>query len=270
MSKMLEETRAARVAARKKRILREKVSSVVMPLVGIGCLLAVWQLFIVVKNVPAWQLAPPGKVFASLVTEFGQVYLPHITRTFLSISVGWVCACLVGVTMAAIMCNCPILNAMLTPYINFLCTLPVITLVPMMYVFMGVGIDVIIIAIILQSFAIVCLNSSTGFLNVPLIRQEMMISLRANRRQTLLYCNLPSALSNVFTGMKLSAIFATTTCVSAEVNGSSVGLGALVISAKAYSWTEQMCAAIILIAIIGVFFYMLTDIIEALFIKWKD
>ena len=98
----------------------------------------------------------------------------------------------------------------------------------------------------------------------------MMISLRASKSQILFQCNLPSALSNVFTGMKLSAIFATTTCVSAEVNGSAVGLGALVITAKAYSRTEQMCGAIIYIALIGVFFYMLTDIFEAVFIKWKD
>lgn len=270
MSSLLEQTRAARVEERKKRVRGDKISSIVMPVVGIGCLFAIWQLFITVNNVPAWQLSPPLKVFGSMIFDFKEIYMNHVVRTFLSIMIGWCCACLVGVTAAAFMCNFPILNTMLTPYINFLCTLPVITLVPMMYVFMGVGQNVIIIAIILQSFAIVCMNSSTGFLNVPIIRKEMMVSLRASRRQILFQCYLPSALSNVFTGMKLSAIFATTTCVSAEVNGSAVGLGALVITAKAYSRTEQMCGAIIFIAIIGVFFYMLTDIIEAVFIKWKD
>ncbi|MDD3369816.1 MAG: ABC transporter permease subunit [Lachnospiraceae bacterium] len=270
MSPLLEATRAERIAARKKRNQLDKISSIAMPLIGIGCLLAVWQVFILINKVPAWQLSPPVNVFRSMIMDFKEVYMQHVFRTFLSIMVGWGCACMVGVTFAALMCNYPILNSMLTPYINFLCTLPVITLVPMMYVFMGVGEDVIIIAIILQSFAIVCLNSSTGLLNVPVLRKEMMVSLRANKKQIFFQCNLPSALSNVFTGMKLSAIFATTTCVSAEVNGSAVGLGALVITAKAYSRTEQMCGAIIFIAVIGVFFYMLTDIIEAVFIRWKD
>ncbi len=270
MSLLLEQTREARIVERRKRLRADKISSVVMPVIGVCGLFVIWQIFIVVNDVPAWQLTPPLNVFKSMIFSFKEVYAAHVVRTFLSILVGWSCACVIGVAMAALMCNYPILNSMLTPYINFLCTLPVITLVPMMYVFMGVGQNVIIIAVIMQSFAIVCMNSSTGFLNVPIIRKEMMISLRASKSQILFQCNLPSALSNVFTGMKLSAIFATTTCVSAEVNGSAVGLGALVITAKAYSRTEQMCGAIIYIALIGVFFYMLTDIFEAVFIKWKD
>lgn len=270
MSSLLEATRAQRMAQRKRRMRGDKISSVVMPVIGICGLFLIWQLFIIINDIPAWQLSPPVTVFKSMIFGFREIYMQHVIRTFFSILIGWSCACLLGVTLAAFMCNYPILSSTLTPYINFLCTLPVITLVPMMYVFMGVGQDVIIIAIILQSFAIVCMNASTGFLNVPIIRREMMISLRATKRQILFDCNLPSALTNVFTGMKLSAIFATTTCVSAEVNGSAQGLGALVITAKAYSRTEQMCGAIIFIAVIGVFFYMLTDIFEAVFIKWKD
>jgi ABC-type nitrate/sulfonate/bicarbonate transport system, permease component len=172
--------------------------------------------------------------------------------------------------MGALMANYALLGTTLTPYINLLCTLPVITLVPMMYVFMGIGRDVIIIAIILQSFAIVTMNSSTGFMNVPVMRIELMTSLRATKRQTFFQCMFPSAINNVFTGMKLSAIFATTTCVAAEVNGSTVGLGALVIEAKTYVRTDQMFGSILFIAIIGVFFYMLSDALEAVLVKWKE
>ncbi|MEF9839929.1 MAG: ABC transporter permease subunit, partial [Lachnospiraceae bacterium] len=211
----------------------------------------------------------PSLIVQSMIGEFG-VYLPNIIRTFTSICMGWAIACLIGIVMGALMANYTLLGTTLTPYINFLCTLPVITLVPMMYVFMGVGREVIVIAIVLQSFAIVILNSSTGFMNVPVMRIELMTSLRATKRQIFSKCMFPSALNSVFTGMKLSAIFATTTCVSAEVNGSNIGLGALVISAKTYVKTDQMFGSILYIAIIGVFFYMLADALEAGFVKWKE
>lgn len=79
--------------------------------------------------------------------------------------------------------------------------------------FLGFGIEARILAVVIQSFAIVNMNSATGFLNVELLRHELMQSLRANRLQTFTRVVFPSALPDVFTGMKLCGIFATTACI---------------------------------------------------------
>lgn len=269
MSRLLEETKPQRVIARKRKNRSERISSFLMPVLGIVLLFVLWELWVTLGDLPEWQISKPSLILQSIAADFN-LYWPNIVRTFTSILAGWLCACVIGIIMGAFMANYGLLGVTLTPYINLLCTLPVITLVPMMYVFMGIGRNVIIIAIILQSFAIVILNSSTGFMNVPVMRIEMMTSLRAAKRQTFFKCMLPSAVNSVFTGMKLSAIFATTTCVAAEVNGSTVGLGAMVISAKTYVKTDQMFGAILCIAVIGVFFYMLSDALEAVFVRWKE
>lgn len=269
MSQMLDETKEKRIIERRRKNRISKISSVAMPILGIVMLFLIWELWVILGDFPAWQISRPSLIIRSMLEDF-ELYWPNIVRTFTSILTGWVAACLIGVVMGALMANYALLGTTLTPYINLLCTLPVITLVPMMYVFMGIGRDVIIIAIILQSFAIVTMNSSTGFMNVPVMRIELMTSLRATKRQTFFQCMFPSAINNVFTGMKLSAIFATTTCVAAEVNGSTVGLGALVIEAKTYVRTDQMFGSILFIAIIGVFFYMLSDALEAVLVKWKE
>ncbi len=42
------------------------------------------------------------------------------------------------------------------------------------------------------------------------------------------------------------------------------------IEAKTYVRTDQMFGSILFIAIIGVFFYMLSDALEAVLVKWKE
>lgn len=269
MNPLLESTKEQRLKQRQKVKNYQIFCNVLAPILAIIAIIVIWQLVVTKNNVPAWKFPAASAVFSSMVLDF-KSYLPHIWRTFSTILVGWTCACVIGVLLAGIICNFPLVGTALTPYLNLLCTLPIITMVPMMYVFMGVGRKVIIIAVILQSFAIVNLNSVTGFLNVPLVRQELMTSLRATRLQTFFRCILPSALPSVFTGMRLSAIFATTTCISSELCGSMVGLGAKIITAKQFMDSSGIFASIFFIAIIGIFFYLLISVLEAKIVTWKD
>lgn len=269
MTMTLAETRTQRTLARKKRMRRDKILSVVLPISAIVLLLAVWEIIVVAAQVPAWMVPRPTAVFRSMVADFSG-YWPHILRTYTTIIAGWVCACVFGVTLGALISNFKILGLALTPYLNMLCTLPVMTLVPMMLLFLGFGQEVLILAVLLQSFAIVNMNSVTGFNNVENIRLELMQSLRSNRIQTFFRCVLPSSWPNVFTGFKLSAIFATTACISSEFNGGNIGLGAQIIYNKQYMKTDKAFACIFFVAIIGIFLYTLTNYLETKVVKWKE
>ena len=74
------------------------------------------------------------------------------------------------------------MNAALSPYIIFLVTTPLITLVPLLMLFMGYGIEMRIVTVIIQSFAIVNMNAATGFINVPIIRTELKMCIRDSCR----------------------------------------------------------------------------------------
>lgn len=269
MSAKLEATRAQRTKERRRKKRNDRISSIVMPVVGVASVFLIWELYCQISKVPSWMLSRPIEVFQAIVEHFPS-YLPHFIQTFWMIGAGWLVACIVGITLAAIMVNYPLVNITLTLYINFLCVLPIVALLPMMYAIWGANRQVFFAAIVLQSFAINILNSATGFNNVPHLRTELMVSLRSTRLQTFFCCTFLSALRSVFTGMKMSAIFATMTCVSAEMTGSTLGLGAFIQTAKTYGRTAQMMGALLMIAVIGVFYYLLADMIEALFIKWKE
>jgi NitT/TauT family transport system permease protein len=261
-------TAEERAKARLKKRRKNQALEIVAPVVMFVMLLGIWQAIVALRDIPAWQIPKPSSIFIVMVKNFDE-FLPHILRSYTTIFLGFLFAVLVGITLAALLSNFKLLGVALTPYINMLCTTPVITLVPLMLLFFGFGLWVIVFAVMLQAFPILNMNACTGFNNVEVIRLELMSSLRATRVQTFFYCILPAAMPNVFTGMKLSGIFATTACISSEFSGGSRGLGAQIIAYTQFMKMDKAFACIFFVAFIGLFLYTTINILEAKFANWK-
>ena len=257
-----------RKTRRRRKDRRDRVLSAVAPAATFILLLAVWEALVVLLKIPSWQVPRPTGVIAVMFSSFDE-FLPHIVRSYSTIILAFMCATFVGVTLAAFLNNFALLGVALNPYIIMLCTTPVITLVPLLLLMFGFGQWVIILAVTLQAFPILNMNSLTGFNNVETIKLELMGSLRATRVQTFRYCTLPASLPNVFTGMKLSGIFATTACISSEFTGGSRGLGARIIAYTQFMKMDKAFACIFFVAIIGLFLYLFTNYLEARIVKWK-
>jgi NitT/TauT family transport system permease protein len=257
-----------RARIRLKAQRRNRALGVAAPALTFIILLGIWQVIVVIKNIPTWQIPKPSSIFIVMVESFKE-FLPHILRSYITILLGFLLACIVGIFLAALLSNFKLLGVALTPYINMLCTTPVITLVPLLLLFFGFGLWVIVFAVMLQAFPILNMNAGTGFNNVEIIRLELMSSLRASRVQTFFYCTLPASLPNVFTGMKLSGIFATTACISSEFSGGSRGLGAQIIAYTQFMRMDKAFACIFFVAFIGLFLYTTISVLEAKLTYWK-
>ncbi|MDR1611414.1 MAG: ABC transporter permease [Planctomycetota bacterium] len=253
---------------RRRKDRRDRIVGILAPTFTFVLLLAAWEALVVWLEIPTWQIPRPSSVFAVMFGSFGE-FLPHIIRSYSTIIIAFACASVVGVALAAILTNFKALGVALTPYINMLCTTPVITLVPLLLLMFGFGQWVLILAVTLQAFPILNMNASTGFNNVETLKLELMGSLRATRVQTFRHCILPASLPNVFTGMKLSGIFATTACVSSEFSGGNRGLGARIIAYTQFMKMDKAFACIFFVAVIGLFLYTLTSYLETRVVKWK-
>jgi len=257
-----------RAAFRRKKVIKNRVISIAAPLVTFFLLLAIWETVVVVREIPSWQVVRPTLAFRAMVVHFWD-FVPHIIRSYSTILIGFSLAIILGIGLAAVISNFKFLGVLLTPYINMMVTTPIITLVPLLLVLFGFGQWVLIFAVMLQAFPILNMNAVTGLNNVEILRIELMHSLRASRIQTLRYCTLPSALPQVFTGMKLSAIFATTATVSAEFTGGNVGLGAMIIAHTQFMRMDRAFASIFYVAIIGLLLYMAISLLEMKLVKWR-
>lgn len=248
--------------------MKGKLSSIITPMVTFLLLFGIWEAAVTILEVPKWLLPKPSGIFTSMVVNFPEMW-PHIWMTLRTVFTGFLLAVPVGIFIAALITNFPLVSAAMSPYITFLVITPLITLVPLLMLFMGYGISMRITAVVIQSFAIVNMNSCTGFLNVPVIRRELMQSLGASRWQTFRKVTLPTAAPDVFTGIRLSSIFATTACISAEYVGGNMGLGSQIIKYSQFIKTTESFACIFYVTIIGLLLYGLISIVQSKVIHWK-
>ncbi|MDR3365208.1 MAG: ABC transporter permease subunit [Clostridiales Family XIII bacterium] len=242
------------------------LGSGIPPIVLIVALLAFWQISCVVRDIPTWMLARPTAVGGALASGFGAL-LPDILSTYANIIIGFALAVAIGLAVAILISSFSLLSSALTPLIIALCCIPMVTLVPMMMLVLGTGPNVKIIAIIIQAFPLVNLNSVVAFLNVSPERLELMQSLKANRVQSFLYCVFPDGIHGVFTGIRLASIMAMVTGVSSEIIGGNAGLGSRIIYFINFSKTADAFSCIIYIAVLGIIIYGVISIIESR-VKW--
>ncbi len=248
--------------------MKSRVLNIVAPFIAIVAFLGIWELLVRVLEVETWILPPPTAIFTSMIRDFPE-YWPHIWTTGLTILLGFLIAIPVGLIVASLVTSSKLLSAALSPYITMLVITPLMTLIPLLQLWMGYGMKVRVIAVIIQSFAVVNMNACTGFLNVPNIRHELMQSMGANRLQTYFRMLLPSAATDIFTGISLAAIFSTTACISSEYVGGNMGLGSRIIYYKNFLESEQAFACIFYVMILGILLHCLVKFAQKKIVKWK-
>lgn len=242
--------------------------NVLVPLCVFVLLFGFWEWMVVKNDIPAWLLPAPSKILTCMVTKFTE-FAPHIWVSFITVLSGFVFAVPVGLLLATLITSNKNVAAALSPYVIVLVTTPLIVLLPLLMLFMGYGIKVRIIGVVLQAFAIVNMNTCTGILNVPVIRHELMQSMGATKLQTLRHVVYPTAALDIFTGIRLSAIFSTTACISAEFTGGNEGLGALIIRYSQYLKVTESFACIFYVMIIGLFMYGMVTVLQKKIIYWR-
>lgn len=248
---------------------KNKLISFLAPVVSFLLIFSLWEIACTVNEVPTWFLPKPTEIFCSMVVDFPEFW-PHILVTFEVVLMGFLIAIPVGLLLASLVTSFPLVNAALSPYITFLVTTPLISLIPLLMLMMGFGLNMRITTVVIQSFAVINMNACTGFNNVPTIRRELMQSMGADPIKTYLKMTLPSAASDIFTGVRLAAIFATTTCISVEYNAGNTGLGSQIIKYSQYLKTTQSFACIFYVTIIGLIMYGLISFAQKKIISWKE
>lgn len=248
---------------------KNQVVSILAPIITFALIFSVWEFLCVSMEVPSWFVPKPSEIFTSMVVDFKD-YFPHIMVTLQCVLIGFLIAIPVGLLVATLITSFPLVNAAMSPYITFLVTTPLISLIPLLMLAMGFGLNMRITVVVIQAFAVINMNACTGFNNVPTIRRELMQSVGASRFKTYWMMILPSAATDIITGLRLAAIFATTTCISVEYNAGNTGLGSQIIKYSQYMKTPQSFACIFYVTIIGLIMYALISVFQKKIVNWQE
>jgi NitT/TauT family transport system permease protein len=198
----------------------------------------------------------------------GSLFL-HIWATVYATMMGFFIGAVGGVILGIWLGVSPFTGRLLNPYLNALNALPKVALAPLFVLWFGLGIESkIALAAVLVLF-LVFLNTIAGVREVDQDLIDGARLMKASRRQVIMKVIVPSALSWVFAGLKISVPYALIGAVLGEMIAANQGLGYLVQFSGAQFDSAGVFAVLIVIALLAVALNFVVDLVQVRTQQWR-
>ena len=193
----------------------------------------------------------------------------HIWSSVKVVILGFILSAVIAVPLGLYMGTYRIVQAALEPLVNFIRYLPVTSLVPLFILWIGIGMTMKVALTATIVFFLVFLNTYSGVRNVSQELVAIVKLMGANERDILSKVVLPSALTWVFAGLRISVPYALIGAVVGELMASNKGLGALLVSAQGQFDTAGVFAALIGITALAYLLNSVVKFAERKAMRWK-
>ncbi len=266
-----EESRAAPARKPRRRPMAEMGGGQMLVWqIGLGILLLTCWQFVSGRLLDNFFISNPMDVAVRLWewTTTGFIF-PHLWVTFYETAAGFVLGSLIGVLLGIWLGVAPFMSRLLNPFLFGFYALPKIALAPLFVLWFGLGLESKIALSTIIVFFLVFYNTFTG---VREVEQDMIDTVRlmkARRHQVLIHVIIPSAMSWIFAGLKISVPYALIGAIVGELIAANRGLGYLVQRMGADFDTTGVFAVLVVIGLLAIALNHLVDLAQLRQERWK-
>jgi sulfonate transport system permease protein len=221
--------------------------------VAVGVLLVLlWQYVADLKLVAPAFFPGPDRAWTALTRAMDSGDLtPKIYATVWRMLVGWALASVVGILLGAGIGSSPLLRKLFGPLLEFLRPLPASATIPIFIVLLGLSDAMVLSVVAFGALWPMLLATVHGFEAVEPRLYEVARVLHLSRTAVILKIALPSAMPDIFSGLRLSLTVALILTVVCEMLVGVNGLGSwTLVSARAFR-SPDLYAGVILLGLIG-------------------
>lgn len=245
-----------------------RAQRIALPIATIAALLTGWQLTVVVFGIPKWILPSPLVVVQELVAITPDL-LDDIASTATLAVAGFVVGILVGIIVAVALHAVPWLEVAVGPLLVVSQNLPVLAIAPILTIWFGISDTPKIIVITLWLFFPVAVSALAGFRSADRGAYDYLALAGASRRSIFLRLEFPSALPQLFSGLRIAASYAVMGAVTGEWLGSSRGLGHYLVLQQGALRVDRMFAALVYVVALALAFYFVIVWLERRVVRWR-
>lgn len=229
--------------------------------------LALWELAVIVFTIPEYLLPLPSDVAVELVKEANYL-APHLAITSLETVLGFLLAIVVGIVLAILIVSSPVLEATIYPLLVGSQSIPKVAIAPLLIVWTGIGLLPKVLVAFLIAFFPIVIDTVVGLRSVEPEMLQLARSMGASKLRIFWKVRFPTALPNIFAGLKVAVTLAVVGAIVGEFLQADRGLGYALLQANATINTKMSFAVVFLLSAVGIVLFMLVDVIERLTIPW--
>ncbi len=200
--------------------------------------------------VDEFMLPSPIQVVHAFVSEFPTL-MEHSVVTLTEAFIGLALGILLGFVMAVLMDQFEGLYKACYPLIILTQTVPTVAIAPLLVLWFGYEMTPKIVLIVITTFFPITVGLLNGFQSADKDSINLLRAMGAGRWQIFGHIKLPGAMSQFFSGLRISASYAVVGAVISEWLGGFGGLGVYMTRVKKSFAFDKMFAVIFLISIIS-------------------
>ncbi len=243
--------------------------------------LQLYRVLLAVTVIVVWQLASgtlvaeffiskPTAIYAALrqLVLTGNLFF-HVGITATEAFVGFILGACAGIAAGVLLGRIQFLADLLQPFILAFYSLPKIALAPLFILWIGIGMNMKIVLTGTVVFFLVFLNTFTGVRTVSKELEAILHLMGANERHVLTKVVLPSAITWVFAGLRISVPYALIGAIVGELIAANRGLGFVLANASGQFDTAGVFAALLVIMSLAFCLNALVRLAEIKLMPWK-
>lgn len=173
------------------------------------------------------------------------------SSTFLHAGIAWLIGCSVGCVAGVAAGRSAAIRAWLIPFVRSTYGTPRIALYPVIILVFGLGVQSVIILAVLEVFYPMTLALYEGSRSVQRDHGWLSQNVGASRYVVIKDIVIPSALPNLFTGMRVSFPLGLLIIVFTELIGENRGLGYVIAKSQAWFEPADAIAVILVLGVVG-------------------
>ena len=239
-----------------------------MPALSIVLLLAAWA--VAASFLPPIILPSPASVITSFVALTMTGELPAaFLQTLTPFAEGLALSIVVGIAVGWLTGLYSTFGRFVDPYIFIFWATPTIALLPLIFVWFGIGNTAQVVFVFLSAVFPMIINTQAGVKQVEHSLVEVLESLGANQRELLRIAVIPSTYPYIFSGLRIAIGRAVVGIIVAEILIAATGIGYML---QYYGEALQLgkyFAPLILTALLATVLTHLTNWSERRLIRWK-
>lgn len=215
-------------------------------------------------------LPSPAEVYSTYPKAFENDILAHslasLRRIAISIGISLGIAIVLGLWMG----YNKRANKLLGPLVYFSYPVPKLALLPIVMVLFSLGetSKIIIVVLIIVFQLIITIRDAVR--NISKENYHVLTSFGASSLQKMRHITIPAILPETFSSLRVALGIATSALFFIETFGTDKGLGFYITDSQTRMDYPQMYFGIIVLSLIGFALFLIVDLLDSIFCKWKN
>lgn len=248
--------------ADRRRERRERVLTIVAPLLVLVVALAAWELFVRINKIPPYILPGPMLVLQTLWEKWPSLsgslwFTVKLTLSALGLAI------VGGVGLGTLFALSRYVEVSLFPYAVVLQVTPIIAIAPLIMIYVDSTMGALLICAWIVAFFPILSSTVIGLRSADHNLRDLFTLYRASPWQRFRWLLTPSALPYFMSGVKVSGGLALIGAVVAEfvagAAGKETGLASRIFEASFRSDVPLMFAALLLVSLCGILIFLVTS-----------